>query len=163
MMPASYQMQYQGNFVNKAKIKPLDLLDWQTTVEVIRTYIGIMIVCALIHYFIELTYDTIRAESNDEYILKLADLFEYLDSAFLISAFIAITIKAISDTWGSDGILESYERECCKKNPCETNHRLFSHVFPLFSEFVPSGQVVLYHSVDEKSAELVIAEEKSAK
>ena len=100
MMPASYQMQYQGNFVNKAKIKPLDLLDWQTTVEVIRTYIGIMIVCALIHYFIELTYDTIRAESNDEYILKLADLFEYLDSAFLISAFIAITIKAISDTWG---------------------------------------------------------------
>ena len=100
MIPASYQMQYQGNFVNKAKIKPLDLLDWQTTVEVIRTYIGIMIVCALIHYFIELTYDTIRAESNDEYILKLADLFEYLDSAFLISAFIAITIKAISDTWG---------------------------------------------------------------
>ena len=86
--------------MNKTKIKPLDLLDWQTTVEVIRTYIGIMIVCALIHYFIKLTYDTIRAESNDEYILRIADLFEYLNFAFLISAFIAITIKAISDTWG---------------------------------------------------------------
>ena len=59
-----------------------------------------MIVCALIHYVIELIYDTIREESTDEIALKIADLFEYLDSAFLVSAFIAITIKAISDTWG---------------------------------------------------------------
>ena len=76
-------------------IKPIDLLDWRTTVEVIRTYIGIMLVCALIHYIIELIYETIRQESTDETVLKIADLFVYLDIAFLISAFIAIIILSL--------------------------------------------------------------------
>ena len=119
MMPVNYQnqMQYhQGNFGNRAKIKPIDLLDWRTTVEVIRTYIGIMIVCALIHYIIELIYETIRKESNDEIALKIADLFVYLDTAFLVSAFIAIIIKAISDTWGIMAYSKIVNQDAAKKS-----------------------------------------------
>ena len=80
--------------------KPIVMIDWRTTVEIIKTYIGIMIVCVFVHYILELIYETIRDSSNEEFALKMADLFQYLDTAFLVSAFIAIIIKAISDTWG---------------------------------------------------------------
>lgn len=118
MNPMNFQsqMQYsQGNFGNRARIKPIDLLDWRTTVEVIRTYIGIMVVCALIHYIIEIIYETIRQESTDEAVLKIADLFVYLDSAFLVSAFIAIVIKTISDTWGIMAYSKIVNQEAAKK------------------------------------------------
>lgn len=118
MNPMNYQsqMQYsQGNFGNRARIKPIDLLDWRTTVEVIKTYIGIMVVCALVHYIIEIIYETIRQESTDEAVLKIADLFVYLDSAFLVSAFIAIVIKTISDTWGIMAYSKIVNQEAAKK------------------------------------------------
>ena len=106
-MQRMQQMNYQNQMrhsakknQSKRKTKPIEMLDWRTTVEIIKTYIGIMIVCALIHYVIELVYDTLRDKSSHEAVLKIADLFEYLDTAFLVSAFIAIIIKAISDTWG---------------------------------------------------------------
>lgn len=120
MMPVNYQaqMQYsqrQSQAGMRRMPKLIEMLDWRTTVEIIRTYIGVMVVCSLIHYTLIKIYDTVRGETNDELVLLLNDLIYYLDVAFIISASIAIIIKTISDIWGAMSYSKIINEEIAEK------------------------------------------------
>ena len=120
MMPVNYQaqMQYsqhQSQAGMRRMPKLIEMLDWRTTVEIIRTYIGVMIVCSLIHYTLIKIYNTVREETNDELVLLLNDLIYYLDVAFIISASIAIIIKTISDIWGAMSYSKIINEEIAEK------------------------------------------------
>jgi len=83
----------------------LFLFNAKDIVEIAMTYIGVIAVCSLIHFFLtgiaDFFHTEIKEGPAEEIAAILGDLIIALDYAFLISAGIAIVIKTFSDTWGA--------------------------------------------------------------
>ncbi len=83
----------------------LFLFNAKDIVEIAMTYIGVIAVCSLIHFFLtgvaDFFHTEIKGGTAEDIAAVLGDLIIALDYAFLISAGIAIVIKTFSDTWGA--------------------------------------------------------------